>query len=90
MSAYEQAWKKDFGREILKGFKIFKIRQHISKNDMEHLVRILADPKVRETIASKGDMDRPSHLIASLLLNPRMVPAWYLAGRALLQSKHKK
>ena len=86
MASYETAWKKDFGHEIMRGLQLFKIRQKISQKDMEHLIRVLALPDMKEVITKKGDMDRPSTLIKALLTHPRMVPAHYLIGKAWIKS----
>lgn len=86
MASYETFWKKDFGHEIMNGLKLFKIRQQISSKEMEHLISILAHPSIRELITKKGDMDRPSALIKSLLTHPRIIPAHYLIGKAFVRS----
>ncbi|WP_256664136.1 NAD(P)/FAD-dependent oxidoreductase [Methanospirillum purgamenti] len=86
MKTYEHSWKADFGHEIRKGFYMYTIRQQVSIQDMERIIEILADPKIREIISKKGDIDRPSHLITSLMQNPLMIPAWYLMGKSLLKS----
>lgn len=87
MASYEHAWKADFGHEILRGFQFFQIRQQISEKDMESLIRTLAHPDLQEVITKKGDMDRPSALIKALLTHPRMIPAYYLMGKAFARSK---
>ncbi len=87
MASYEQAWMADFGQEILRGFQFFQIRQQISEKDMESLIRILSHPDLQKVITKKGDMDRPSALIKALLTHPRMIPAYYLMGKAFARSK---
>ena len=86
MARYENAWKKDFGHEIGRGFTFLKLRQQISPVDMEKMISILSHKQIRQQIVSKGDMDRPSRLIAHLLMNPRMIPADVLVLKALLRS----
>lgn len=87
MASYEHSWKADFGHEISRGFHFFQIRQKISEKDMESLIRILSHPDLQEMITRKGDMDRPSGLIKALLSHPRMIPAYYLMGKAFARSK---
>ncbi|HOJ96335.1 MAG TPA: NAD(P)/FAD-dependent oxidoreductase [Methanospirillum sp.] len=86
MALYEQAWKADFGHEILRGLRFFQIRQKISEKEMEKLIRILAHPDIKQIITNKGDMDRPSALIKALLTNPHMIPAYSIIGKGLLSS----
>jgi len=86
MAGYEKAWKKDFGHEIRKGFSFFRIRGQISPPEMEKMVQTLSDHHIREIIVSKGDMDRPSRLITSLLANPRMIPAYAVLMKAWFSS----
>lgn len=88
-SRYEMAWRQDFGKEIRKGFFLFRFRQHIAPAEMERLIGVLSDEKIRSVIASKGDMDRPWSLVLSLLFHPRMIPAYPLVGKALLESLRK-
>jgi hypothetical protein len=87
MASYEHSWKADFGHEISRGFHFFQIRQKISEKDMESLIRTLSHPNLQEVITRKGDMDRPSGLIKALLSHPRMIPAYYLMGKAFARSK---
>jgi flavin-dependent dehydrogenase len=87
---YEYAWKKDFGHELQKGFTLLNIRQKITKTEMEKIITSLSDPLVKEKIISKGDMDRPSKLIKSLLFNSHMLPAYYQIGKALIRGINDK
>ncbi|MDD1724692.1 MAG: NAD(P)/FAD-dependent oxidoreductase [Methanospirillum sp.] len=89
-SRYEMAWKQDFGKEIQRGFSLFRFRQQITPSDMERLIAVLSDKQIRSVIASKGDMDRPWSLVLSLLFHPRMIPAYPLIGKALLKLLRSK
>jgi digeranylgeranylglycerophospholipid reductase len=73
LSGYEQRWQADFGRELALGFRLFGMRQHLSGQDMDDLVRALADPEIVRTIEEYGDMDRPSGLVKKLLVKPAVL-----------------
>ncbi|MCK9593357.1 MAG: NAD(P)/FAD-dependent oxidoreductase [Methanoregula sp.] len=70
LAAYEQRWQADIGRDLDLGFRIFQMRQKISAEDMDALIRLLNDPGIVSTIVEYGDMDRPGDLVKKLLLKP--------------------
>jgi digeranylgeranylglycerophospholipid reductase len=70
LSRYECLWKEDFGSELALGFRFFEMRQHLTPDDIDELVRALDDPGLIRTIEEHGDMDRPSALAKKMLLNP--------------------
>lgn len=70
LSRYERLWKEDFGNELSLGFRLFGMRERLSLDDMDELVRTLDDPDLIRTIEEYGDMDRPSELVKRLLFNP--------------------
>ena len=70
LSRYERLWKEDFGNELSLGFRLFGMRERLSLDDMDELVRALDDPDLIRTIEEYGDMDRPSELVKRLLFNP--------------------
>ncbi len=41
LAEYEQRWKADMGRELDLGFRIFQMRQTISAQEMDALIRAL-------------------------------------------------
>lgn len=86
IAGYEQAWKTDFGHEIKRGFSLFHLRRQIPPEKMEELIHILSHQKIRDTIVEKGDMDRPSHLVKALLINPQMIPAYSIFLKAFFRS----
>jgi len=71
--SYERRWKTDFGHELGLGFALFTLRQKISPQDMDDLIRALRDPTIVRTIEEYGDMDRPGTLIKKLMLNPALI-----------------
>jgi len=70
LSGYEQRWQADFGAELALGFRLYEMRQHMSGEDIDEIVRALSDPDIIRTIEEYGDMDRPSALVKKLLLRP--------------------
>jgi hypothetical protein len=53
---------------------------------VEKIIGLLSHSEITKIITEKGDMDRPSSLMKSLLIHPRMMLAWYLIGKAWLRS----
>src|SRR5512137_2011765 len=70
LAAYEIRWKADMGWELDLGWRIFQMRQKISEEEMDALIRALKDPEILDTIIKYGDMDRPGSLVKRLLLKP--------------------
>jgi digeranylgeranylglycerophospholipid reductase len=70
LAGYERRWKEDFGRELATGFRLFSMRQHMTGQDTDNLIRALSDPAIIRTIEEYGDMDRPSAVARKLLLMP--------------------
>ena len=73
LAEYEQRWKADMGRELDLGFRIFQMRQTISAQEMDALIRALRDPEIVRTIVAHGDMDRPGVLVKKLLRKPAIL-----------------
>ena len=73
LATYEQRWKADFGRELALGFRFLKIRQQMSPEDVDSIIRTLDDPDILAQIVASGDMDRPSRLLGALMKNPKFV-----------------
>lgn len=90
LQRYERKWQNDFGRELQKGFTFFKLRQKISPDKIEKIIKIMSDPAICDVIIKKGDMDRPSSLLNALILHPHMIPALMQVGRSLLSSGDSK
>jgi len=70
LSAYERRWKADIGRELATGMKLWQLRQRMTPEDIDALVRALDDPGVLQLIREYGDMDRPSALVKRLCMRP--------------------
>jgi geranylgeranyl reductase family protein len=73
LAGYEKRWQEDFGRELELGFRLFELRQKMSAEDTDALIRALNTPPIIQMIEEHGDMDRPGILIKKLLLNPAML-----------------
>jgi digeranylgeranylglycerophospholipid reductase len=73
LAAYEHLWKSDIGRELDLGFRIFQVRQTLSAQEMDALIRALGDPDIVRTIVEFGDMDRPGILVRKLLRKPAIL-----------------
>jgi geranylgeranyl reductase family protein len=73
LADYERRWKADFGRELEIGFRFFGMRQRLSAQDIDRVIRSLNDPEVISTIVRYGDMDRPGVLVKKLMRNPAIL-----------------
>ena len=73
LSAYEGRWQADIGRELALGFRLFLMRQEMSPETIEGLIRALNDPAIRDTIIQHGDMDRPAALVRLLIKKPALL-----------------
>jgi digeranylgeranylglycerophospholipid reductase len=74
LSAYEKAWREDFGRELESGYRFFRMRQKIAPDKMDRLVQALNTPEIIRDIAEFADMDRPEAIISRILRNPKIYP----------------
>jgi digeranylgeranylglycerophospholipid reductase len=73
LAGYERLWQEDFGHELDLGYRLFEMRQKISAEDTDALVRALNTPSIVRTIEEYGDMDRPGAVIKKLLVNPAIL-----------------
>jgi digeranylgeranylglycerophospholipid reductase len=85
LAAYEHRWQEDFGRELELGYRLFEMRQKMSAEDTDVLVRALNTPSILRTIEEYGDMDRPGVLVKKLLVNPAILR---LAGPLMQAGLH--
>jgi len=72
LKRFEAGWKEDFGKELQLGFRLFQMRQKITRVEMDRFIRVMNDPRIINDIISIGDMDRPGRLVRRLLTNPKM------------------
>lgn len=73
LADYERRWKADIGRELELGFRIFGLRQKMTHEEIDALVRALNDPAILSTIVQHGDMDRPGELVRKLIVKPAII-----------------
>ena len=73
LAGYEHRWQEDFGRELDLGYRLFEMRQKMSAEDIDALIRALNTPSILRTIEEHGDMDRPGALVKKLLVNPSVL-----------------
>ena len=85
LAGYEHRWQEDFGRELELGYRLFEMRQKMSAEDTDALIRALNTPSILRTIEEHGDMDRPGALIKKLLINPAILR---LAGPLMQAGLH--
>jgi digeranylgeranylglycerophospholipid reductase len=72
LAGYEQRWKEDIGRELEMGFRLYAMRQKMSPDDIDRIIRALNDPEILSAIVQYGDMDRPGLLVRQILKKPAM------------------
>lgn len=73
LAGYELRWQEDFGRELDLGYRLFEMRQKMTPEDIDALLRALNSPAIVRTIEEHGDMDRPGALVKKLLVNPAVL-----------------
>ena len=73
LAGYERRWQEDFGRELELGYRLFEMRQKMSAEDIDALLKALNTPSILRTIEEHGDMDRPGTLIKRLMVNPSIL-----------------
>ena len=73
LHAYDDLWKKSFGTELARAFRIRKVFLALSDNKMDRALRMFDDPDVRQLIEERGDIDYPSALSKNVLkLAPKL------------------
>lgn len=71
--AYEQRWQNDFGRELALGMRLFRLRQELTAEKVDGLLKPLSDPSITDLIVKYGDMDRPRELVRRLMTKPKLL-----------------
>ncbi|RQW80671.1 MAG: NAD(P)/FAD-dependent oxidoreductase [Methanothrix sp.] len=67
---YDRLWRAALGRELWIGMKANKALEKMSAAELDELVSYLASkPALLRTIEEHGDIDRPSRLMARMLLH---------------------
>jgi len=73
LAQYEQRWQTDIGRELSLGFRLLRLRQHLTSDDIDGLLTSINDPSILEAIVKYGDMDRPGKLVSMLVKKPALL-----------------
>lgn len=85
LAAYERRWREDFGRELDIGMRLFSLRQRLTPEKIDRILRAMDDPAVIRTIIERGDMDRPAGLVRSLAAHPSLLRAAGIVFRAAVR-----
>ena len=80
LTAYEKAWKADFGRELEMGMKALNLRRTLTPDEIDAAIDALNTGEVRKIITDAGDMDRPSALFRKLLTRPEILSTFGILG----------
>jgi geranylgeranyl reductase family protein len=73
LAEFERRWKADLGRELALGFRLYKMRQHLSPETIDRLILAMSDPGIVDEIVKYGDMDRPGKVAGILIRNPNLI-----------------
>jgi geranylgeranyl reductase family protein len=73
LAEYERRWKLDFGKELEFGFRLFSMRQKMSPEQIDAMIRAFSDPEIISAIVRHGDMDRPATIATILLRKPAVL-----------------
>jgi geranylgeranyl reductase family protein len=73
LDGYEQRWHEDFGRELETGFRLYHLRQKMTPEEIDGVIRALADPRITAEIVRYGDMDRPGKILGLLIRKPAIL-----------------
>ena len=73
LADYERRWKADFGKELEFGYRLFAMRQKMSSDQIDTMIRAFSDPEILAAIVRHGDMDRPAAIASILLKKPAVL-----------------
>lgn len=73
LAGYEQRWQADIGRELALGYRLFRMRQNLSSEDIDGMIRAFGDKDILDAIVQYGDMDRPGKLVGMLVKKPALL-----------------
>ena len=73
LAEYDDLWKRSFGSELSRAFRIRKVFLALNDSKMDRALRMFDDPDVRHLIEERGDLDYPSALSKGVLkLAPKL------------------
>jgi len=82
---YHRAWTKSIGKELRKDFAIHESFARLTDEQFEELFEIFVNPRMRELIERKGDIDFPSKVGWALIKeDPRLLKYVGKALRAMI------
>jgi len=87
LAEYEKSWKKALRKEILLGYYARKIYSKLSDFQIERMFQIAKNDGIIPLIKAKGDFDRHSELILSLM---KRMPYWQIFRSQLRKSAGRK
>lgn len=73
LSGYEERWQADIGRELSLGFRLFRMRQDLTSEDIDGMIKAFGNKDILDAIVQYGDMDRPGKLVGMLLKKPALL-----------------
>ena len=71
LSAYEKGWKKEFGKELSRGYRIRKMFTSLSDKDLDKVFGIIDRDDMR-AVLDEIDLDNPSSIAYPMLRNPQV------------------
>lgn len=74
LQEYHNRWQKDVGKEISKGLWLRKAYRSLSDEEIDELIDMLRNEKVKNIIEQEGDIDYPSSLAKPVLkASPKLI-----------------
>jgi len=71
LEEYDELWKRGFGRELSRAFRVRRIFLNLTDKKLEKALRLFSDPKVKGLLEEQGDIDYPASISGAVL---RMAP----------------
>jgi geranylgeranyl reductase family protein len=73
LQEYDALWKKEFGKELARAFRVRKIFVALTDKKIEKALRMFAEPEVVALLQEQGDIDYPASLSKAVLkLAPKL------------------
>ncbi len=70
---YEQRWKRSLGRQLQLMARLRRLVNTLTNKELDQLFTVLQDPKIKEMVETRGDIDRQGALISAALTSPRFL-----------------
>jgi digeranylgeranylglycerophospholipid reductase len=73
LGAYDSLWKDEFGKELLRAFRVRKVFLNLTDKKLDKALRIFDEPEVHRLLEQQGDIDYPASLSSAVLkLAPKL------------------